>query len=97
LDASTPHFKNVYGFDTNTLPRDSHYSGHILEPDFRSQLRTSAQTLKVQEKHYAVFGDNTYSSSDSRYWRDFPEQNIMGRAWLVYWPYSSRFGLTTQR
>jgi signal peptidase I len=97
LDASTPHFKNVYGFDTNALPRDSHYSGHILEPDFRSQLKTSAQTLTVREKRYAVFGDNTYSSSDSRYWGDFPEENIMGRAWSVYWPYSSRFGLTTQR
>ena len=31
LDASTPHFKNIYGFDTNAPPRDSHYSGHILD------------------------------------------------------------------
>ena len=29
LDASTPHFENVYGFDPNKLPRESEYSGHV--------------------------------------------------------------------
>jgi len=29
LDASTPHFKNVYGFDPNKLPHESQYSGHV--------------------------------------------------------------------
>ena len=98
LDASTPHFQNVYGFDTNLPPRESQYSGHILAPDFRRNwLRTSADQLKVRDKHYAVFGDNTKNSSDSRYWGDFPQENILGRAWLVYWPYSSRFGFTSRR
>jgi signal peptidase I len=95
LDASTPHFAKVYGFDTNSAPRESHYSGHVLQ--FGSQLKTSTNKLVVREKHYAVFGDNTMNSSDSRYWGDFPERNIMGRAFLVYWPYSSRFGLATRR
>jgi len=96
LDASTPHFKNVYGFDTNAPPRESRYSGHILAPDFRlNPLRTTADQLKVRDKHYAVFGDNTKNSSDSRYWGDFPQQNVIGKAWFVYWPYSSRFGFTT--
>jgi signal peptidase I len=98
LDASTPHFQNIYGFDTNLPPRESQYSGHILAPDFpRNWLRTSADQLKVRDKHYAVFGDNTKNSSDSRYWGDFPQENILGRAWLVYWPYSGRFGLTARR
>jgi len=95
LDASTPHFKNVYGFDPNTRPRESHYSGHVL--DSRSHLKTSADKLVVRDNHYAVFGDNTVNSADSRFWRDFPEQNIMGQAWLVYWPYSSRFGFAANR
>jgi len=97
LDASTPHFKNVYGFDTNMPPRESRYSGHILAPDFRNNwLRTSADQRKVRDKHYAVFGDNTKNSSDSRYWGDFPQENIIGKAWFVYWPYSSRFGFTAE-
>ncbi len=29
LDASTPHFENVYGFDPKTPPRESQYSGHV--------------------------------------------------------------------
>ena len=62
-----------------------------------AHLSTSADQLKVRDKHYAVFGDNTVNSADSRYWGDFPQQNIMGRAWFVYWPYSSRFGFTTRR
>jgi signal peptidase I len=98
LDASTPHFKNVYGFDTNLPPRENQYSGHILAPDFQdAQLKSSADQLKVRDKHYAVFGDNTKNSSDSRYWGDFPRENVIGRAWFVYWPYSSRFGITAWR
>jgi signal peptidase I len=95
LDASTPHFAKVYGFDTNAAPRESHYSGHVLQ--FGSQLKTSTNKLVIRDKHYAVFGDNTMNSSDSRYWGDFPERNIMGRAFLVYWPYSTRFGIVTGR
>jgi len=29
LDASTPHFENVYGFDPKAPPRESQYSGHV--------------------------------------------------------------------
>jgi signal peptidase I len=29
LDASTPHFENVYGFDPNKPPKESQYSGHV--------------------------------------------------------------------
>ena len=29
LDASTPHFANVYGFDPAVAPMESHYSGHV--------------------------------------------------------------------
>ena len=38
LDASTPHFENVYSFNPKEPPRDSHYSGHVNE--------------KVQKKYY---------------------------------------------
>jgi signal peptidase I len=39
-----------------------------------------------------VFGDNTVNSLDSRYWGDFPEQNVIGKSFFVYWPFSQRFG-----
>ena len=29
LDADSPHFANVYGFDPSSPPRDSQFSGHV--------------------------------------------------------------------
>ncbi len=90
LDASMPHFENVYGFDPNVEPQDSHYSGHIL--DSRSNIKTTEDTLQVPPGHFVVFGDNTVSSSDSRYWGDLPEDNVIGKSLFVYWPITTRFG-----
>lgn len=95
LDATTPHFENVYGFDPKTVPRDSHFSGHV-------NLRTSGQTIplfrdgstsyQVAEGNVMVMGDNTMNSLDSRFWGDFPATSIIGRAFSVYWPITDRFG-----
>lgn len=92
LDASTPHFENVYGFDPATAPRDSHYSGHVLESDERSYLRTPNDSIKVDPGHFLVFGDNTVNSLDSRYWKELPDQNVIGKSFFVYWPITGRFG-----
>jgi signal peptidase I len=91
LDSSTPHFQNVYGFDPDLPPRDSQYSGHLLQQDSHSRLKTSRDKLEVGDKRYAVFGDNTANSWDSRYWGDFPQKNIIGKAGFIYWPFQ-RFG-----
>jgi len=93
LDSSDPHFQAVYGFDPDTPPGESRYSGHILD----GRLKTTADTLEVGDRHYAVFGDNTVNSSDSRYWGDFPREDLTGRAWFVYWPLSRRFGFAAER
>ncbi|MGA2750216.1 MAG: signal peptidase I [Verrucomicrobiota bacterium] len=90
LDASTPHFENVYGFNPKEAPRESHYSGHVLDP--RSLMKTPQDMLSVPARHYLVFGDNTVNSLDSRYWKWLPEQNVIGKSFFVYWPISDRFG-----
>jgi signal peptidase I len=105
LDASTPHFENVYGFDPKTPPRESQYSGHVngtvaqqfnLYPGL-APLFPDAQTVFTNgDDSYMVFGDNTCNSSDSRTWGTFPAKNIIGKSFFVYWPITSRFGWGNQ-
>ncbi len=90
LDASTPHFENVYGFDPNGVPRESQYSGHVLDP--RSNIRSPEDSIHVPQDNYVAFGDNTVNSADSRYWGPLPQRNVIGKSFFVYWPISPRFG-----
>jgi signal peptidase I len=104
LDASTPHFANVYGFDPNKPPVESQYSGHVngdvsetygvpagrmLAPLFPDEMTTYTNG----PDSLMVFGDNTCNSADSRSWGTLPTKNVIGKAAFVYWPITSRFGI----
>ena len=90
-----PYPSAVYSFDPNVPARDHHllkdqfYSGHILLQDPRSRLHTPSDTMVVPPRHYLVFGDNTATSFDSRFWGFVPEENIIGRSFFIYWPIDS--------
>lgn len=56
-------------------------------------LATPEQTYHLPPASYFALGDNSYNSSDSRYWGTVPEKNIMGRGVLVYWPFTKHLGL----
>ena len=51
------------------------------------------QTQRVPDDAYYAMGDNSYNSFDSRYWGPVPEENLVGRGLLVYWPFSRHWGL----
>ena len=40
----------------------------------------------IDPGHYFVMGDNRNNSEDSRIFGAVPGSDIIGRAWLIYWP-----------
>jgi signal peptidase I len=102
LDATTPHFENVYRFPS--APRENQYFGHVNGVVAERYGRWGLARLFRDEtcehvvgpRHYLAMGDNTMNSSDSRTWGDVPRENVIGKCWFVYWPFSSRFGWGTR-
>lgn len=55
-------------------------------------LGSPKETFTIPSRAYFALGDNSYNSSDSRYWGIVPERNVIGRGFFVYWPFSTRWG-----
>lgn len=49
--------------------------------------------FRVPPTHYFALGDNSYHSSDSRFFGPVPQKNVVGRGLVVYWPFLGRWGL----
>jgi signal peptidase I len=102
LDASTPHFENVYGFNPNKPPHDSQFSGHVngtvdskynLIPNLAPLFPDAKAVYTNGDDSYMVMGDNTCNSLDSRTWGSFPAEYVIGKSFFVYWPITERFGI----
>lgn len=50
--------------------------------------------MNIPEKKYFAMGDNSDASADSRSWGFVPESAIVGRAVVIYYPFSRRWGLS---
>jgi signal peptidase I len=60
--------------------------GVMLEEPYIANYPTYSGSWSLGEGEYLVLGDNRDNSSDSHSWGPLPEENIVGKAWLCYWP-----------
>ncbi len=60
--------------------------------DFDGEYGQRGRAVQIPEDMYYVLGDNSDNSKDSRYWGFVPRDNILGKAFFVWWPVSARWG-----
>jgi signal peptidase I len=63
-------------------------NGTPLEEDeyIKAQPNYTMPATEVPENEYFVLGDNRNNSTDSSKGWTVPRDNIIGKAWFVYWP-----------
>jgi signal peptidase I len=94
LGQGTPAFDRQYALQPG---RDGQpgYNGYTIPETFPSAkyFPSSTNTYTVPPKHVFPLGDNSRSSLDGRFWGSVPQEDVVGRAVFVYWPFTERFGL----
>jgi signal peptidase I len=65
----------------------------LEEPYIKNHGRYDYELSYVPDGHYFVLGDNRSNSYDSHVWNFLPEENIIGRAMLSYWPLANFGGV----
>ena len=93
-DASGKQFvKRIIAVPGDTIENSSGIilvNGKPFGNDFgvTSEISEVPKTL-VPEGYYYVLGDNRNSSNDSRNFGFVPRTSIIGRVWVIYWPFSN--------
>jgi signal peptidase I len=62
--------------------------GVVLDETYIAEAPYYAGSWVVPEGQLFVLGDNRNNSSDSHSWGFVPQENVLGKAVLVYWPFS---------
>ncbi len=85
LDELNPALKKLYAGKGG-------YHGHLP-----MGLLAYEMEYTVPDGHYFAMGDNSANSLDSRSWGCVPRQNIVGRAWSIFWPVTRRWGFVDRK
>jgi signal peptidase I len=81
--------KRVIGLPGDTVEVSNNQvivNGVVLDEPYIKAEPTYNGLWEVPEGNYFVLGDNRNNSSDSHSWSFLPEENIIGKAEVIYWP-----------
>jgi signal peptidase I len=92
-DPSRNFIKRVIGTPGDTVAVQGghvYVNGHALNEPYIAQAPAyTVPPLKVPQGQYYVLGDNRNDSNDSHIWGFLPADDVIGKAWAVYWPPSN--------
>lgn len=98
-DDEIEYVKRVIGLPGDTIDISNnklYVNGDEVDEPYLSPnmfTNTTGSSLEfpftVPEHQYFVMGDNRENSFDSRYWGTVPEENIIGRSVVVFYPFQN--------
>ncbi len=88
-DRYEDYVKRIIGLPGETVKIENgmvFINGQRLDEPYIAQPPRYSGEWTVPEGHLFVLGDNRNDSSDSHQWDFLPQENVIGKALVVYWP-----------